>query len=520
MKRGTILLILALAGFSPAYAGDVPASATVSNAPPIPSLGELPRLKSVCQYGITWTFEAPAPVGHFVNGDFYVVGPVTIAGIDPRALIGSEVPPAEVVEAEKNRTRNGKYVRNGSMLNPPARDEVAFDTGIINYCNPNLVALPPVKMKPSDCLVSTISLKVGEKADFPYHSEGCREQGDNSPLKTLAVLTCVAEPLPPDAFRPSYGDRRQKIYYAHNLLRNLLRRLPLPPDAPNLLTWIRVFQRPWFNTCFFGFDQPMENMPHYGQWVGQAQSVGGLMLMLDYNPENKERLLINMVQVGIDYWGLVQNGHQGWGGWGGHGSGRKFPMVLAGILLGDDTMASPTKTFPTVQFGEDNQTMYGNGWTGAKALFAGHSGIQTATGKVPRPEWGPYEHLPPSKWSRGNFTSECYRRANTSSSWVGEALVMRMLHAEKDWNHDAFFDYVDRWMTEDDTQPGRIIMQSWPEIGLNDHDKWNREGYPGEPFVKTMWTQYRNHLDEVGKQPTSSGRVHVQHDPSGRSQAE
>ena len=499
MKRGTILLILALAGFSPAYAGDVPASATVSNAPPIPSLGELPRLKSVCQYGITWTFEAPAPVGHFVNGDFYVVGPVTIAGIDPRALIGSEVPPAEVVEAEKNRTRNGKYVRNGSMLNPPARDEVAFDTGIINYCNPNLVALPPVKMKPSDCLVSTISLKVGEKADFPYHSEGCREQGDNSPLKTLAVLTCVAEPLPPDAFRPSYGDRRQKIYYAHNLLRNLLRRLPLPPDAPNLLTWIRVFQRPWFNTCFFGFDQPMENMPHYGQWVGQAQSVGGLMLMLDYNPENKERLLINMVQVGIDYWGLVQNGHQGWGGWGGHGSGRKFPMVLAGILLGDDTMASPTKTFPTVQFGEDNQTMYGNGWTGAKALFAGHSGIQTATGKVPRPEWGPYEHLPPSKWSRGNFTSECYRRANTSSSWVGEALVMRMLHAEKDWNHDAFFDYVDRWMTEDDTGPGRIIMQSWPDINLNDHDKWNREGYTWEPFVKTMWERYRNHLDERGR---------------------
>ena len=26
------------------------------------------------------------------------------------------------------------------------------------------------------------------------------------------------------------------------------------------------------------------------------------------------------------------------------------------------------------------------------------------------------------------------------------------MKAEKSWNHDAYFDYVDRWMTEDDTQ--------------------------------------------------------------------
>lgn len=471
------------------------ACAALAAGPALAAPADLPRQSSVSEYGITWTFDQPAPVGHFVNGHFYVVGPVTVTNLEPRPLVGSEVPPAEVDDAEKKRFPKGNYVRNGSMLNPPARWEVAFDTGIPNYCNPDLVALPPVKLKPGDCLASTISLKVGEKPDFPYHSEGGREKDDNSPIKTLAVLTCVAEPLAADAFRPSYGDRRQKIYFAHNLRRNLLRRLPLPADAPNLLTWIRVFQRPWFNTCFFGFEEPMENMPHYGQWVAQAQSVGGLMLMLDFNPENKERLLINMVQVGIDYWGLVQNGYPGWQGWGGHGSGRKFPIVLAGLLLGDDEMASPTKTFPKVEFGEDNQTMYGQGWTGAKALFAGHSGISTATGKPPRPDWGPYEHLPPAKWSRGNLTSECYRRVNTSSAWIGEALVIRMLHAEKQWNHDAFFDYVDRWMTEDDTQPGQIIMQSWPEVGLNDHDKWNREGYSWEPFVKTMWTQYRHRLD-------------------------
>ena len=95
-------------------------------------------------------------------------------------------------------------------------------------------------------------------------------------------------------------------------------------------------QKPWVGTCFFTFEQPMENMPQYGQWVGQAPSVAGLMLMLDFPAEQKEALLIGVVQVGIDTWGAVRGGHPGWDGHGGHGSGKKFPIVFAGLLLGDE----------------------------------------------------------------------------------------------------------------------------------------------------------------------------------------
>jgi hypothetical protein len=466
---------------------------TITNAPQTPKLADLPMQTSISQYGITWTFQGSAPVGQFINGDYYVVGPVTISQIDPRPLVGSQVPAAEIGERDRQNVKNGRFVRNGSMLNPPARREVAFDSGIRNFFHPEHLAVPPLHLKAGDRLVSTISLKVGEKARFPYHTEPAyRDQHDNSPVKTAAVLTCVAEPLPPDAFRPSYGDARQKVYLARNLRRDLLRNFPRPLNTPKLETWIQIFQRPWFNTCFFGFEQPMENMPHYGQWVGQAQSMAGLMLMLDFPPDAKEPLLINMVQVGIDYWGLVRNGHPGWEGHGGHGSGRKFPIVFAGLLLGDAEMAAPTRTFPKVEFAEDNQTTYGKGWTGATALFAGHSGIQSASGKTERPVWGPYEHLPPSKWIRGNINSESYRRANTSSSWVGQALVLRLLHAEKQWNHPPFFDYVDRWMTEDDREHRRVIMQSFPDERIDDKAKWTHQGYTWEPFVKTMWSNYRN----------------------------
>ena len=458
-----------------------------------PVLNEQSRIS---QHGITWTFDKPVAVGRFVNGDFYIVGAATVLGIDPRPLFGAEVPGTELGEREKARVRGGRYVRNGSMLNPPPRAEVAYDSGIRNYFKPELAATLPIRLQPGGCLVSTISLKAGEAAAFPYHTiNKLRDQHDNSPIKTAAVLTCVAEAQPPDAFRPSYGDRQQTIYLARNLRRDLLPKLKPPPDAPDVETWVRIYQRPWVNTCFFGFEQPMENMPHYGQWVGQAQSMAGLMLMLDLPPEQKERLLINTVQVGIDYWGLVRNGHPGWQGWGGHGSGRKFPIVFAGLMLGDEQMAAPTKTFPKVEFGEDNQTMYGKGWTGATALFAGHSGIQRATGRPERPQWGPYEHLHPSEWTASQRQSEAYRRANTSSSWVGQALVLRLLKAEEHWNQDAFFDYVDRWMTESgDREHRQEIMKHHDGFRLDDRARHAHQANTWEPFVRSMWDAYRSSI--------------------------
>ena len=112
-----------------------------------------------------------------------------------------------------------------------------------------------------------------------------------------------------------------------------------------------------------------------------------------------------------------------------------------------------TKSFPKASFGEDEQTAYGDCWTGAKVVFAGHSGIDAATG-VGRDRrgngWGPYEHTPPSQWKDGQNTSESYRRCCTSVGWVAQALALRLMHAEKAWGHDAFFDYVDRWMYEND----------------------------------------------------------------------
>lgn len=459
------------------------------NAPASPQVEDLPLKASVSQYGITWTFDKPARAGQFVNGDWYVVGPVVVVEIAPQPLYGSEIPKRELDRMDKERPENQR-VRNGFMLNPPAEMKVAYDSGVRNWFDPALIQKLPVAMQPGDSLVSTISMPKNLVLHAQLRNKIERGVDDSSPIRTAAVLTCVDKPQPADAFRPAFCDRRQKIYLARDLRRELLPAAAAAESVPDLRRYVRFTQRPWVGTGFFGFEEPVENMPQYGLEYGRVAGISALLLCTDLAPRQKERLLVNLVQVGIDVGGMVRAGHPGWTGWGGHGSGRKLPIVLAGLLLGDDELARINASFPKASFGEDEQTAYGDCWTGAKVVFAGHSGIDAATGagRLRGSGWGPYEHLPPAQWKDGQNTSESYRRCCTSVGWVAQALALRLMHAEKTWGHDAFFDYVDRWMYEDDAGFVKTIKQATGR----DHDKdWARQGQAWDAFVNEMWAKHR-----------------------------
>jgi hypothetical protein len=114
--------------------------------------------------------------------------------------------------------------------------------------------------------------------------------------------------------------------------------------------------------------------------------------------------------------------------------------------------------------------------------------------------YGPYEQLQPRDWPlRGGNEQlgEAYRRCCTSLVWVPQALAMRLMHAESAWSYPAWFDYVDRWMFEDDTQAvADILAQS----GYEYSSSWERQrqtagyyqgGFPQYTFVDDMWAQYR-----------------------------
>ena len=477
---------------------------TKENPPATPKLEALALKDSVSQYGITWTFENPARVGQFVNGDWYVVGAVTVKSIDPKPLYGGEIPASELDHLDLER-KVEQRVRNGFMVNPPARMKVAYDSGVRNYFDPSLIQKLPISIKPGDSLVSTISMPKGLVLKPQLWESVERGVEDSTPIRTAAVLTCVGEPLPPDAFRPGFCDRQAHQYFSRNLRRELLPGLAVPATKPDLRLYVRFTERPWVGTCFFGFEGPVENMPQYGRDYARVVGLDALTLCTDLKPEQKETLLVDFVQVGIDLGGMIRNGHPGWEGFGGHGSGRKLPIVFAGLLLGDNELAHINKSFPKAHFGEDEQTAYGDSWTGAKVVFTGHRAIDEATG-VARAGTGPYEHTLPSTWKDGREKmSESYRRCCTSAAWIAGALALHLMKVESAWDHDAFFDYCDRWMFEDEKEALKILKR---DAGMAQPD-WAQEGKAWEPFVNEMWAKYRT----APGMPPIDGWKH-QHDDS------
>jgi hypothetical protein len=462
-----------------------------AGAPPSPAK----TASSITKDGITWSFSQPVPVGQFVNGDYYVVGPVTIISIDP--------PP----------TRSAPYL-NGSVLDlPTANGKSGFDSRLNDgtdqseWFDVSLRSYPPISLKPGDALVSSISLARVHSLPEVMRAKDMSA----SPVRTVSVLTVLAAAPAAEAFRPSYCDRKQAIYHAGAVRRELLPMLA-PPDAsgiPTLAQFEAYYRRPWIDTNTFLFDAPAEYMPSYGAHIAFADSYASLLLMLNFPANQKVKLTNYFIQYGIDLYGCVQAGY-GWPAFGGHHSGRKLPIVFAGILLGDDGMKNVSASFPN-KFGEDMQTLYINqlppagsfwqAWQGAKVIYGGHYGVRNDGTPVSAGLYGPYEQLTPADWpvlNPNEQLGEGYRRCCTSASWVGEGLAIHILHAENVWNYPAFFDYVDRWMNEDDTQ---AVAEIKAQSGFDYSADWDRQGqtrlflqaeFPQYTFIDDMWRAYRS----------------------------
>lgn len=469
------------------------ASVTVTTTPPPPPPAG--TASSITKDGIIWTFSQAVPVGQFVNGDYYVVGPVTITAINPPPTTSSPYENGSVVDLP---TANGKSGFD-SRLNDGTDESWWFDATLRSY--------PPITLKPGDSLVSSISLATIHSVPEVMRASDMSA----SPVASDSVLTVLAAAPSTDAFRPSYCDRSQTIYHANVLQRNLLPSLapPNPAGTPTLAQFETYYRRPWIDTNAFLFDAPADYMPSYGQHIAFADSYAALLLTLNFPADQKVNLTNYLVQYGIDLYGCVQAGY-GWPAFGGHRSGRKLPIIFAGILLNNPGMKNVSAAYPN-KFGEDMQTLYihqlppagsyTQAWQGATVIYGGHYGVNADSSVVSPGLYGPYEQLQPSAWGiltpPGEQLGEAYRRCCTSVSWVGEALAMRLMNAESVWNYPPFFDYVDRWMTEDDTQAvAEILAQSGYDYSAN----WERQGqtkywlqgeFPQYTFIDDLWKAYR-----------------------------
>lgn len=285
---------------------------------------------SVSQYGITWTFSADRTVGQFVNGDWWVIGPVTITGITPAPVVTS-------------------YSVNGSMINPiPGQPQgLYYDSGTNSptyVASKNVAMQLPVTIQPENSLYSTINnpntWTPGELLEKTW-------------FKETAILTVLASAPPAGSFRPPYAGTNKIIKSNWNLSKmnySVLRSLapPSPAFVPDRLWLEEATKRPLLEMHFNYLnsqwkaswnENKTDGYPRrtYGREISHISSEAGLLLQTNISNATKERLLINMCQWGIDIHGLINNGMQ-WQANGGHNLGRLMPLYIAAKVLGDGAM--------------------------------------------------------------------------------------------------------------------------------------------------------------------------------------
>jgi hypothetical protein len=195
--------------------------------------------------------------------------------------------------------------------------------------------------------------------------------------------------------------------------------------------------------------------------------------MLNYTDEELEPLLINFIQVGIDLYHMRLAGTS-WGGDGGHSNGRKFPIIFAGIMLDNEHMKNVD--WPD-SWGEDSFTYYGTplgDYSKGKPLW----GLNCTSSYQP-PECSYSGDAKECRDADGELDACPGYMGMSSPNWVGEALASIIIKdasgktGKEIWNHDAFFDYVDRWMAKDVNHPyaGSSVF---------------------EPFIDDVWDIYRS----------------------------
>ena len=449
------------------------------------------QARALKQFEITWTFDTYYPVGQFANGDLWVVGPVNLIGFDPPS------------------TAAGDRIINGSMVNPnpggrqgydSAMPYNAYDAALNVACGVSVGT--PLTVPPGSSLVSTISLPTVD---------------GKTALQRAAILTVLTAPAQPGDFRPPYCGTDKTVKFNTAMLDpSLLQSLPPVAATPSLAEVESYFAAPWIDHGGYWYGDymhPSSNMPDYGREMHTEIGIGGLMLHLSFTPAEKETLLCRYVQLGIDLGGVaLDGGNSGWTNDGGEAGGRKWPILFAGLMLHDDALKSvgvrsgdylyqngygPGHGPPDyIHFGEDDQTFY----VAQLDVDATHSsnwnpdsrdGTRTPyeISDIGLPEWGIRHSTDPYQSNKELWTM--YRNVAGPPFHATALAALLTPGGQEAWNHNAYFDYSDRYMTM--TAPGGPYAGWWRSMSA---------------FTESMWDTYRAQCGLVRPAVGSSAPCH------------
>ena len=469
-----------------------------SPSPPFSQPDTVTPTTSLTKGSITWTFSKLVEYGQFANGDFFVID--TGSGLKI-----TNISPGHKVIGGKDR--------NGSMLNPKPAAAQGYDARAYKYdasLNVGIGVSPskPLTIVAGDMLISTTN----------------RESDSNrSYVDEAYIITVLSSPPPAGSFRPGYCDTERKIYNKSELDYSKLASLPAVKTAPTLESIEQQFKGVWLehqNGWYNRFAHPANNMPDYGREWSIQTGEAGLMLNLDFPNDKKEKLLIYFVQLGIDLYSIAKNPgtNSKWANDGGVFQGRKMPIMFAAIVLNNSEMKKffsrtgdylnsngrgpgnpPSDYF---HFQEDDQTYYVSQYDVTITTRPKNDGYgkscNTSTQWCPDDRGGtchPYttSMLGMPEWSIRHsnqaYMSDSawhtnYRRGSNGSYWTGFVLTAHIMEMRTLWNHEALFDYFDRYIA---ISKGNADPFGYKVPG-------EAQGYAPNGFEGDMWNKYRSNF--------------------------
>lgn len=473
------------------------------------------------QYGITWTFDKTYPTGQFITGDYWVIGPVTIVSINP---------PSVETEEEING-ENAIRIKNGSMINPDPNignkgyDEQAqgYDSHMWSstphyYDNLNVAKdispTNPLIVQNSSSLISTIS-----------HPEASNRPS----LQDAAILTVIDTAPPSDSFRPPYSGTDKPLYSYSTVFNNRGKLGSIPraslPEVPASETAAEWYKRPWLDHIpgYLGERiHPINNMPSYGGNVANRIGEGALWLHLDFDYETQKKpVLIGLVQMGIDFYGIAKNGYfdnsmgkilQWWSA-GGQCGGRKWPIVFAGAMLEgagiDENRMVHIGSDNGILFQEDGQIFYvdqeavnldlaGDFYSDT---MCGHNEEGLACGgytqamadAVPSlPDWGIAHAV--NRYRDTTRWATMYRQCCTARYWGGIFMSILVMDLATEWDHDAFLDYFDRYVHYEETYNGGDSTQ---DVDFVEYLMLNNRDDYASAWAKKDWSTWNSIINSM-----------------------
>ncbi|MFP4400739.1 MAG: hypothetical protein ACLFPQ_02575 [Candidatus Woesearchaeota archaeon] len=391
--------------------------------PWISQFADVQTTTSITQYGITWTFSEPVEYGQFVNGDYWVVGPVEIVDIEP----------------EFDGEHHGWMVNYDGGSQGFESRSVGFDSSLV----PNL----PYIANSGDSIIKSVGLEPLEDNFRP-------------PIKTMVVLTVlgsVPENNGANVFRPSLFGNDRTIHTIDEINSSLIPSFSAPLGSnPPSFNWVvnrfKMMQLDIDSCCSSENLRAVDNFclgewSHacsYGGSISNANTDATLRLMLDDSYEDKEQALIYYLQFGLDLYYQFNQGVR-WHPNGGHGSGRKLPIIFTGVVLENDDIKNAVLSIDK-QAG-DSSIFQEDGFLTATdqgyAIFGsgGNYWNNIITDYDSRTSIDPYGYIDGS-----HIPGTSYQIMN-SMMWKGMVVAMNLMPEIKIiWDNPLFENYTIRWV--------------------------------------------------------------------------